>query len=56
MVYQRKLVAIVLLVMLCVTVVFSLSAGQYDLSFWHVAAWVCQQLGLPVFQDVTTTA
>ena len=56
MVYHRKLVAIVLLVMLCVTVVFSLSAGQYDLSFWHVAAWVCQQLGLPVFQDVTTTA
>ena len=56
MVYHRKLVAIVLLVMLCVTVVFSLSAGQYDLIFWHVAAWVCQQLGLPVFQDVTTTA
>lgn len=56
MVYHRKLVAIVLLVMLCVTVVFSLSAGQYDLSFWHVAAWACQQLGLPVFQDVTTTA
>ena len=56
MVYHRKLVAIVLLVMLCVTVVFSLSAGQYDLSFWHVAAWVCQQVGLPVFQDVTTTA
>ncbi|MDD3114166.1 MAG: iron ABC transporter permease [Anaerovibrio sp.] len=35
---------------------FSLSAGQYDLSFIQVAAWFCHQLGLPFLQDVSVSA
>ena len=54
--YHRKLVAGILAALVVFTFAFSLSAGQYDLSFVQVAAWFCHQLGLPVLEDVQVSA
>ena len=54
--YHRKLVAGILTALVVFTFAFSLSAGQYDLSFVQVAAWFCHQLGLPVLEDVQVSA
>lgn len=56
MTYHRKLVAGILAALVVFTFAFSLSAGQYDLSFVQVAAWFCHQLGLPVLEDVQISA
>lgn len=53
--YHRKLTAFALCLLLLITFVFSLSAGQYDLSFTQVAAWFCRELGLTFLQDVAIT-
>lgn len=56
MTYHHRAIAIALAVLAVITLVFSLSAGQYNLTFGHVAAWFCQQLGLPFCQDVQISA
>ncbi len=56
MTYHRKIVAGALAFLVVFTLAFSLSAGQYDLSFVQVMAWFCHQLGLPVLEDVQVSA
>ena len=56
MIYHRKLVASILAALVVFTFAFSLSAGQYDLSFVQVTAWFCHQLGLPMLEEVKVSA